>query len=51
MTQHNTFNVKLPDSQLNKSKSAVKNGTEATLNYSSNLIGNFNDETKFPHKL
>ena len=39
MTQYNTLNVKLSNSQLNKSKSAIKNGTEATLNLSSNLIG------------
>ena len=29
----------------------LKNGTEITLNFSSNLIGNFNNETNFPHKL
>ena len=29
----------------------IKNGTEVTLNLSSNLIGNSNDETNFPHKL
>ena len=51
MTQHNTLNVKLSNSQLFKSKSAVKNSTEATLNLSSNVIGDFNDETNFPHKL
>ena len=28
-----------------------KNGTEVTLNFSSNFIGNSNDETNFPHKL
>ena len=28
-----------------------KNGTEVSLNLSSNLIRNFNDETNFPHKL
>ena len=32
-------------------KSAVKNGTEVTLNVSSNLIGNSNDETNIPNKL
>ena len=51
MTQYNTLNVKLSNSQLNKLKSAIKNGTEVTLNLSSNLIGNSNDETNFPHKL
>ena len=51
MTQYNTLNIKLRNSQLNKLKSVVKNGTEVTLNVSSNLIGNSNDETKFSHKL
>ena len=40
MTQYNTFNVKLFNSQLNKSKSTITNGTEETLSLSSNLIGN-----------
>ena len=31
MTQYNTFNVKLSNSQLNKLKSGVKKGTEVTL--------------------
>ena len=51
MTQYNTSNVKLSNSQLNKLKSAIKSGTEVTLNLSSNLIENSNDETNFPHKL
>ena len=51
MTQYKTLIVKLSDSQLNKLKSGIKNGTEVSLNLSSNLIGNSNDETKFPHKL
>ena len=51
MTQYNTLNVKLSSSQLNKLKSAIKNGTEVTLNLSLNLIGSSNDETDFPHKL
>ena len=29
----------------------MKNGTEVTLNVSSNVIGNSNDKTNFPHKL
>ena len=41
----------MSNSELNKLKSAVKNGTEVTLNLSSNLIGNINDEFNFPHKL
>ena len=39
MTQYNTLNVKLSSSQLNKLKSAIKNGTEVTLNLSSNIVG------------
>ena len=51
MTQYNTLKVKLSNSQLNKLKSGIKNGTEVTLNLSSNVIGNSNNETNFPHKL
>ena len=51
MTQHNMLNVKLSNAQFSNLKSAIKNGTEATLNLSSNLIGNSIDETIFPHKL
>ena len=52
MTQYNTLNVTLCNSQLNKLKSGIKNGTEVTLNLlSSNLIGNSNYETNFLHKL
>ena len=36
--------------QLNELKSAIKNGTEVTLNLSSNLNRSFSDETNFPHK-
>ena len=50
MTQYKTLNVKLSCSQL-QLKSGIKNGTEVTLNLSSNLIGSSNDETSFPHKL
>ena len=31
MTQYNTFNVRLSNSQLNKLKSGIKKGTEVTL--------------------
>ena len=51
MTQYSTLNVKLSNSQLNKLESAIKNGTEVTLNFSPNLIESSNDETNFPHKL
>ena len=51
MTQCNTLNVKLSNSQLNKLKSSIKNETEVTLYPSLNVIRNSNDETNFPHKL
>ena len=51
MTQHNTWNVKLSNSQLNKLKSEIKNGTQVTINLSSNAVGQSNDETNSPHKL
>ena len=51
MTQYNSLNVKLSNSQLNKLKSAIKNETEVVLRLSSNMILIVNDETNFPHKL
>ena len=51
MTQYNSLNVKLSNSQLNKWKSEIKNGTEVFLRLSSNTIGNSNNETNFPYKL
>ena len=51
MTHYNTLKVKLSNSQLSKLKSKIKNGTKVTLNLSSNLIGNYNDETNFPNKI
>ena len=47
----NTLNVKLSNSQLIKLKSGIKNRIEVTLNLSSKLVGNSNDETNFPFKL
>ena len=49
MTQYNSLNVKLSNSQLNKFKSAIKNETEVVLKLSSNIIGD--NETDFPHIL
>ena len=37
MTQYNTLNVKLSNSQLNTLKSGIKDNTKVTLNLSSNL--------------
>ena len=51
MTQYNSLNVKLSNSQVNKLKSAIKNETDAILRLSSNMIGNSDDETNFPHIL
>ena len=47
MTQYNIFNIKSPKFELNKLKSEIKNCAEVTLNLSSNVIGDFNDETNF----
>ena len=44
MTQYNSLNVKLSNSQFNKLKPAIKR-------LSSNMIGNSEDETNIPHKL
>ena len=41
----------MSNSQLNKLKSGIKNGTQTTLNLSSNAVGESNDETNFSHKL
>ena len=51
MTQCNSLNVKLSNSQLNKLKSSIKNETDVVLRISSNMIGNSNDNTNFPHEL
>ena len=48
MTQYNSLNVKLSNSQLNKLKSVIKK-TEVVLGLSLNMIGD--NETNFPHKL
>ena len=49
MTQHNSLNVKLSNSQLNKLKSAIKDETEVVLRLSSNMIGD--NETNFSHEV
>ena len=49
MTQYNTINVKLSNSQLNRLKPGTTNGTKVTLNLSSNIIGD--GETHFLSKL
>ena len=51
MTQFNSLNVKLSNSQLSKLKSSINNETDVVLRLSSNMIGNSSDETNFLHKL
>ena len=50
MTQYNTLNVKLSNSQLKKLKLEIKNGTEITLKLS-NDSSDSNDENNFLHIL
>ena len=49
MTQYNSLNVKLSNSQLNKFKSAIKNENDVVLRLSSNMIGD--NEANLPHKI
>ena len=51
MTQYNTVNVKLSNSQLNKFKSSIKNENDVVIRLSSNMIGDSNDKGNFPHEL
>ena len=51
MTPYNMLNVKLSNSPFNILKSAIKNRFEVTLNFSSNIIDDSNDENNFPLKL
>ena len=51
MTYYNSLNVKLSNSQLNKLKSSIKDETNVVLRISSNMVGNSNDNTNFPHEL
>ena len=53
MTQYSTAKVKFgnsSNSQLNKFRSGIENSTEITLNLSSKVVGDSNDEANFPHK-
>ena len=49
MTQYNSLNVKLSNSQFKKFKAAIKNKPEVVLRLSSNIIDD--DATNFAHKL
>ena len=51
MTQYNSLNVTLSNSQLNKLKTSIKNETNVFLRISSNMVGDSNNNTNFPHKL
>ena len=50
MTEYNSLNVKLSNSEVKKLISAINNATEVTPKLSSNIIGDSNDETNFPNK-
>ena len=51
MTQYNSLNVSLSNSQLSKLKSAIKNENDVVLRISSYMVANSNDNTNFPHEL
>ena len=51
MSQYNTLNVKLSNSQLNKLKFGIKTNAKVTANVSSSLNGSSNDETNVLHIL
>ena len=51
MTQCNSLNVKLSNSQLNKLKSSLKNATDVVSRISSSMVGNSKDNINFPHEL
>ena len=51
MTQYNSLNVKLSNSELNKLNSAINNESELVLRLSSHMIGNSDDKINFPHEL
>ena len=41
--------MKLSNSQLNKSKLRIENGAQVIISLLSNVIGDANDDTNFPH--
>ena len=51
MTQYNKINIKLWTYQLNKLKSAIKKEIQVIIRISTNMIGDSNGETNFPHEL
>ena len=48
MTHYNTLNVNLSNSQLNKLKSGIKNGTKVNLKLSPNVFSDSNVQLTFP---
>ena len=55
MTQYNSLSnsllIKLSNSQVHKTKPAIKNKTEVILRLSLNMTGNSDNETIYPHKI
>ena len=51
MTQYDSLNLKPSNSQLSKVKSAIINENDVVLRLSSNMVGNSNNNTNFPHEL
>ena len=51
MIQYNSLNVKLSNSQLDKLKSAIVDGTEVVLRLLSNMIDDSDDKINFPPEL
>ena len=51
MTQCNTLNVKLSDSQIWYSRNMELNGTQVPLNLSSNVVDDSNDDNNSPYNL
>ena len=51
MTQYNSLNVKLSNSQFSKLKSAINTETEVVLRLSSNMIDDYDNKINFPHEL
>ena len=41
----------MSNSQLDKLKSGIKNGTEVTFKIASNVVGDSNNKNNFPHEL
>ena len=51
MTQYNSLNVKLSNSQFSKLKSAINTETEVVLRLSSNMTDDSDNKINFPHEL